>query len=358
MSKTYRLAVIGGDGTGPEVIQEALKVLGAAESAFGFATQRTDYDLGADAYERTGEALPDGVLDELRKVDAILLGAVGARRPDDPVPPGVLERGLLLKIRFELDQYVNLRPIKLFEGVETPIKGKGPDDIDMVVVREATEGLYAGTGGFLRKGTPDEVAIQTSVNTRKGVERVMRYAFETARSRPRKQLLLCAKTNVLTYAHDLWMRVFDEVGKEYADVERSYRHVDALCLLMIQHPEWFDTIVTDNQLGDIVTDLGAAIQGGLGVAASGNLNPEGVSMFEPIGGTAPDFTGQGVINPMAAIGAVQMMLAHLGEAEAAAAVEQAMSATFPRLRGMGAGEMGYSTSEVGDMVAEAVSARA
>ncbi len=352
--RSYRVGVIGGDGTGPEVIREALKVLDAAQDRFGFDTRRTPYDLGADAYERTGEALPDAVLAELQTLDAILLGAVGLRRPDDPIPPGVLERGLLLKMRFELDQYINLRPIKLYPGVPCPVVGKGPEDVDMVVVRENTEGLYAGAGGFFKKGTPDEVALQTSVNTRKGVERVVRYAFELARTRKRKQLTFCGKTNVLTYAHDLWSRTVQEVGEEYPDVTRDYAHVDAICFLFLRNPEWFDVIVTDNQLGDIITDLGAALQGGMGVAASGNLNPEGVSMFEPIGGTAPTFTGQGVINPMAAIGAVQMMLAHLGEREAAAAVEHAMSEVFPRLKGMGAGEMGYSTSEVGDFVAEAV----
>jgi 3-isopropylmalate dehydrogenase len=224
----------------------------------------------------------------------------------------------------------------------------------MVVVRENTEGMYAGAGGFFKKGTPDEVALQTSVNTRKGVERVVRYAFELAQQRPRRKLTFCGKTNVLMYAHDLWNRTFHEVGAEYPDVESDYAHVDAICFWFVQNPEWFDVIVTDNQLGDIITDLGAALQGGMGVAASGNINPEGVSMFEPIGGTAPNFTGQNVINPMAAIGAVQMMLRHLGEAEAADAVDKAMTSVFPQLAGMGAGEMGYSTTQVGDMVAAAV----
>ncbi|MEX0873896.1 MAG: 3-isopropylmalate dehydrogenase [Actinomycetota bacterium] len=351
MGKTYRIAVVPGDGTSPEVIREGLKVLDAAEAQFGFATQRTTYDLGAERYSRTGETLTDGELDELRKMDAIYFGAVGL---PDKVPPGVLERGIILKLRFELDQYINLRPIKLYPGVPCPIKDKGPEDVDFVVVGENTEGLYAGAGGFLKKGTPDEVALQTSINTRKGVERCMRYAYEYARRRPRKKLTFCGKTNVLTYAHDLWQRVFDEVGAEYPDVEKDYEHVDAWCLLAMQSPELFDVIVTDNQLRDIITDLAAVLQGGLGVAASGNLNPEGVSMFEPIGGTAPAFTGKNVINPMAAIGALQMMLAHIGEGDAASSVEAAMAETFLQLKGMGAGEMGYSTSEVGDLVAQRI----
>lgn len=348
---SYRIAVIPGDGTGPEVVAEGLKVLDAAQACFGFTTDRVSYDLGAERYARTGETLPDSVLSELRGCDAIYFGAVGL---PGKVPPGVLERGIILRLRFELDLYVNLRPVKLYPGVPCPIVGKGPEDIDFVVVGENTEGLYSGAGGFLKKDTPDEVALQTSVNTRKGVERCVRYAYELASARERSKLTFCGKTNVLTYAHDLWQRVFDEVGETYPSVERDYKHVDAWCLLAIYAPEQFDVIVTDNQLRDIITDLAAVLQGGLGVAASGNLNPEGVSMFEPIGGTAPDFTGQGVINPMAAIGAAQMMLHHLGETKAAAAVERAMAETFPRLKGMGAGEMGYSTSEVGDMVAATV----
>jgi 3-isopropylmalate dehydrogenase len=350
--KSYRIAVIPGDGTGPEVVREGLKVLDAAESKFGFATERVSYDLGAERYARTGETLPDAVLDELRTMDAIYFGAVGL---PDKVPPGVLERGIILRLRFELDLYVNLRPVKLYPGVPCPIVGKGPEDVDFVVVGENTEGLYAGAGGFFKQGTPDEVALQTSVNTRRGVERCIRYAFDLAQKRDRRKLTFCGKTNVLTYAHDLWQRVFDEVGLEYTDVERDYKHVDAWCLLAIQSPELFDVVVTDNQLRDIITDLAAVLQGGLGVAASGNINPAGVSMFEPIGGTAPSFTGQNVINPMAAIGALQMMLSHLGEVDAASAVERGMAETFPRLKGMGAGEMGYSTAEVGDMVAEGLS---
>lgn len=348
---SYKIAVIPGDGTGPEVVAEGLKVLDTAQARFGFTTERIPYDLGAERYARTGETLPDSVLDELRSVDAIYFGAVGL---PDKVPPGVLERGVILRLRIELDQYINLRPVKLYPGVQCPID-KTPEDIDFVVVGENTEGLYSGVGEFQNKGTPDEVALQTSVNTRRGVERCVRYAYEYTRARDReKKLTFCGKTNVLTYAHDLWDRVFNEVGAEYPDVRRDYKHVDAWCLLAIQAPELFDVVVTDNQLRDIITDLGAALQGGLGVAASGNINPEGVSMFEPVGGTAPEFTGQGVINPMAAIASVQMMLTHLGEVKAAVAVESSMAATFPQLKGMGAGEMGYSTAEVGDMVASGI----
>lgn len=348
---SYRIGVIGGDGTGPEVVLEGLKVLAAAEAAFGFSVERVDYDLGGERYKRTGELVPDSVLDELATLDAIYLGAIG--HPD--VKPGILEQGILLRIRFALDQYINLRPVKLYPNVPTPLADKGPADIDFIVVRENTEGMYSGVGGFLKKGTPDEVAIQTSVNTRRGVERCIRYAFEYTRKRNRKKTLtLCAKTNVLTYAHDLWERTFHEVGAEYPDVQRDYAHVDAICMWFVKNPEWFDVVVTDNQLGDIITDLGAIIQGGMGIAAGGNINPEGVSMFEPIGGSAPKYTGQNVINPMAAIGAIQMLLEVIGEERAATAVEAAMVQTLAKLKGMAAGQMGYSTSEVGDMVAASI----
>lgn len=346
----HRIGVIPGDGIGPQVVDAALAVVRAA----GVELEERRFDIGADRYARDGHVLDDADIEGIRACDAILKGPLGPPIGDTVVPPGTVERGIILRLRFELDQYVNLRPIKLYPGVPCPLRDKGPEDIDMVVVRENTEGIYAGVGGFFKKGTPDEVATQTSVNTRKGVERVVRYAFETARRRPRRKLTLCGKTNVLTYAHDLWHRVFHEVGEEYPDVERDYAHVDAICFWFVNNPEWFDVIVTDNQLGDIITDLGAALQGGMGVAASGNLNPEGVSMFEPVGGTAPQFTGQNVINPMAAIGAVRMLLDHLGESDAASRVDAAMASVFPRLEGMGAGEMGYSTSEVGDMVATAV----
>ncbi len=350
MARSYDIAVIPGDGTGPEVIREGKKVLSALADKFGFKLNFIDYDLGGERYLRTGETLPDSVLEELKKVSAIYLGAIG--HPD--VKPGILERGILLRLRFELDQYINLRPVKLYPGVWTPLKDKGPEDIDFVVVRENTEGLYCGAGGFLRKGTKDEVAIQESINTRKGVERCIRYAFDyTRRRNKKKKLTLCGKTNVLTYAFDLWERVFHEVGEEYPDVQRDYAHVDATCMWMVKNPEWFDVIVTDNMFGDIITDLGAIIQGGMGIAAGGNINPEGVSMFEPIGGSAPKYTGKNVINPLAAICAGGMMLEWLGEEEASQCLEKAvMKVTAEKLKSLSAGKMGYSTSEVGDLVVE------
>jgi len=253
-----------------------------------------------------------------------------------------------------LDQYINLRPVKLYPGVETPLRDKGPEHIDFIVVRENTEGLYTGSGGFLKKGTPDEVAIQESINTRKGVERCIRYAFEYCRKRnKRNKLTLCGKTNVLTYAFDLWERVFHEVGQEYPDIGKDYAHVDAICMWMVKNPEWFDVIVTDNMFGDIITDLGATIQGGMGIAAGGNINPKGISMFEPIGGSAPKYTGKNSINPLAAIMACQMMLDHLGEAEAARLVEKAVMEVIQKnIKSMEAGKMGVSTTEVGDLVAQ------
>ncbi|HOJ21006.1 MAG TPA: 3-isopropylmalate dehydrogenase [Armatimonadota bacterium] len=349
MAKTYNIAVIPGDGTGPEVVAEGLKVLDAAAQRFGFTLAKTSFDFGGDRYLRTGETLPEGAVDDLRRFDAIYLGAIG--HPD--VKPGILEKGILLALRFALDQYINLRPVKLYPNVDTPLKDKGPEDIDFVVVRENTEGLYCGAGGFLKKGTPDEVAVQESINTRKGVERCLRYAFEYTRQRAKRNTLtLCGKTNVLTYAFDLWARAFQEIGeRDYPDIKREYAHVDATCMWMVKNPEWFDVIVTDNMFGDIITDLGAMIQGGMGIAAGGNINPEGVSMFEPIGGSAPKYTGQGVINPLAAIAAGQMMLETLGEKEAAAKVEQGIVHTLSKLKSLSAGKMGYSTSEVGDMVA-------
>jgi 3-isopropylmalate dehydrogenase len=348
----YKIAVIPGDGTGPEVTTEAVKVLAAAAKRSGFTYETTHFDFGGDRYLRTGEVLPESAVKDLSGFDAILLGAIG--HPD--VRPGILEKGILLRLRFELDLYINLRPVKLYEGVDTPLKDKGPEHIDFVVVRENTEGLYAGAGGTLKRGTADEVAVQESINTRKGVERCLRYAFEYTRKRNRrKTLTLCGKTNVLTYAFDLWERAFHEVGQaDYADIKRDYAHVDATCMWMVKNPEWFDVIVTDNMFGDIITDLGAMIQGGMGIAAGGNINPETVSMFEPIGGSAPKYTGQGVINPMAAIAAGQMMLVHLGEADAAAHVDTAISHVLSKkLTSMQAGKMGYTTSQVGDLVADA-----
>src|SRR5512136_930140 len=349
----YKIAVIGGDGTGPEVIREGLKVLEAANRKFGIKMEFTHFDFGGDRYLRTGEVLPESAASDLRKFDAIYLGAIG--HPD--VKPGILEKGILLKLRFELDQYINLRPIKLYPNVDTPLKDKKPEDIDFVVVRENTEGLYVGAGGCMRKGTPDEVAIQTSINTRKGVERCIRYALDYARKRnKRKTLTLCGKTNVLTFAFDLWERTFHEVGeKDFPDIKREYAHVDATTMWMVKNPEWFDVIVTDNMFGDIITDLGAMVQGGMGIASGGNINPSGVSMFEPIGGSAPKYTGKNVINPLAAIGAGMMMLETLGEDKAAAQVETAMVGVMQKMKSMSAGKMGYSTTEIGDMVAEAAS---
>jgi len=348
--KSYRIGVIGGDGTGPEVIHEGRKVLEVAAQKHAFKIEWVDYDLGGERYKRTGEILPDGVLAELRKLDAIYLGAIG--HPD--VKSGILEKGLLLRLRFELDQYINLRPVKLYPNVDTPLKDKKPEDIDFVVVRENTEGLYAGAGGTLRKGTPHEVATQESINTRFGVERCLRYAFELTQKRnKRNKLTLCGKTNVLTFAFDLWERTFYEVAKEYPSIQTDYAHVDATTMWMVKNPEWFDVIVTDNLFGDIITDLGAMIQGGMGIAAGGNINPHGVSMFEPIGGSAPKYTGQNIINPLAAICAGGMLLEVIGEQQAGQAVEQAVVKllTSGKMKSLAAGKMGLSTTEVGDLVA-------
>ena len=352
MSKTYNIAVLPGDGTGPEVVREAIKVLDAAATKYAFKLNYETYDYGGDRFLRTDEVLPENAADDLRKFDAILLGAIG--HPD--VKPGILEKGILLKLRFDLDQYINLRPVKLYPSVDTPLKDKGPADIDYVVVRENSGGIYTGTGGFSRKGTTDEVAVQSMVYTHEQVARCLRYAFEYTRRRAKDNTLaLCGKTNVLTYVYDLWERVFHDIGEsEFNEIRRDYYHVDATCMWMVKNPEWFDVIVTDNMFGDIITDLGAITQGGMGIAAGGNINPEGVSMFEPIGGSAPKYTDQNVINPLACICAGQMMLETLGEMDAAAAVESAVTSTTPKLKSMQAGGMGYSTTEVGDLVAETV----
>jgi 3-isopropylmalate dehydrogenase len=342
---SHRVGVIRGDGTGPEVVGEGLKVLRAVRD--GFEVELVDFDLGAERFLRTGELLPGEELDRLKGCGAILLGAVG----DPRVRPGILERDLLLRIRFELDQYVNLRPIVRYPGVQTLVPSHAEGDVDMVVVRENSEGLYTGGGGFHRKGTPHEVAVQESINTRHGVERIVRYAFELARSR-RNKLTLVHKTNVLTFAGDLYQRVVDEVGAEYGEVERDYVHVDAACIYLLDWPARFDVIVTDNMFGDIITDLGAMIQGGMGIAAGGNINPEGVSMFEPIGGTAPDHRGKGTINPLAAIGALEMMLRQLDETAAADRVDRGIRLATSKMTSMRAGEMGFTTSEVGDLVVE------
>jgi 3-isopropylmalate dehydrogenase len=346
--KTYKIAVIPGDGTGPEVIREGLKVLKAASQKFGFKYQTTDYDFGGERYLRTKEVLPKTAVKELKTFDAIYLGAIG--HPD--VKPGILEKGILLKLRFDLDQYINLRPVKLYDERFCPLKNKTPKDIDFVVVRENSEGLYKGLGEFQNKGKKNEVAIQISHNTRKGIERCIRYAFEyTQKKRKRKELTLCGKTNVLTYAFDLWERTFYEVAREYPDVKTQYTHVDATTMWFVKNPEWFDVIVTDNMFGDIITDLAAMIQGGMGIAAGGNINPQGVSMFEPIGGSAPKYTGKNVINPLAAICAGSMLLDQLGEQTAAQAIESSViSVVREKLKDLAAGKMGYSTSEVGDLV--------
>ena len=350
----YKIGVIGGDGTGPEVVKEGLKVLNAVSDKHDIKFEFTHYDFGGERYLKTGEVLPDSAIEEFKKLDAIYLGAIG--HPD--VKPGILEKGLLLKLRFALDQYINLRPVKLYPGVDTPLKDKSPEDIDFTVVRENTEGLYAGAGGTLKKGTADEVAIQESINTRKGVERCLRYAFEYCRKRNKgNKLTLCGKTNVLTFAFDLWERAFYEVAKEYSDIKTDYAHVDATCMWMVKNPEWFDVIVTDNMFGDIITDLGAMIQGGMGIAAGGNINPDegGTSMFEPIGGSAPKYTGKNVINPMAAICAGGMMLEHLGESKAADDIEKAVIKVVQNdMKSLSAGKMGHTTTEIGDLVAKEV----
>ena len=351
-----KIAVIGGDGTGPEVTQEAIKVLDAVSKLEGFTYETTDFDFGGERYLKTGDILPDGAVDALKQHDAIYLGAVG--HPD--VPPGVLEKGLLLELRFQLDQYINLRPVKLYPGVETPLAGKTPEDIDFVVVRENTEDMYAGIGGFLKKGTADEVASQTAIYTRKGCERCLRWAFEFTQKRNNskgKRLTLVAKTNVLTFGHDLWWRTYQEVAKDYPDVEADYNHVDACCMWMVKNPEYYDVIVTTNMFGDIITDLGAMIQGGMGVAAGGNINPDegGTSMFEPMGGSAPKYTGQNVINPIAAISAMAMLLEQSGQPSAGGRVLRAVEhVTGTKMKSQAAGRMGHSTTEVGDLVVAAL----
>jgi 3-isopropylmalate dehydrogenase len=352
MPRSYRIGVIPGDGTGPEVVAQGLEVLAAVGDRCGFAAELVPYDLGGERYLRTGETLPDSVLDEFRRLDAIYLGAIG--HPD--VPPGVLEREVLLRIRFELDQYVNLRPVQALPGVSLPLATVQPDDIDMVFVRENSEGPYAGAGGFHRKGTGEEVALQESVNTRRGVERCVRFAFDKSREAGRRRhVTLVHKTNVLNYAGDLWARTFGAVAAEYPDVRTAYSHVDAACVYLLEDPARFDVVVTDNLFGDVLTDLAAVLQGGMGVAAGANLNPEGVSMFEPIGGTAPDHAGRGTINPIAAIAALRLMLETLGESDAAARVDAGIRFAVSKMASMRAGQMGFTTSEVGDLVVEGAS---
>ena len=365
------IGVIAGDGVGPEVVGEALAVLEAVGGGGGGPRPEVvPFDIGGERYLRTGEVLPESVVADLRKCDAILLGAVG----DPRVAPGILEKGLLLKLRFDFHQYINLRPVRLYPGVTTPIKGKGPDDIDMVVVRENNEDLYVGAGGFTRKGTPEEVAIQTSINTRVGVERCLRYAFDLARSRAATRpfrglsaadrgkgftgrVTMVAKTNVLTFAHDLWQRAFDEVARDYPEIQPDYQHVDACCMRMVVDPGRFDVIATTNMFGDIITDLGAVLQGGMGLAASGNLNPlrTAPSMFEPVHGSAPDIAGKGVANPIAAIFSVAMLLDHLGSTAPAEVIRRAvakvLAAPGPKTPDLGGDA---TTAAVGRAVLEAL----
>lgn len=366
--KTYNIAVIPGDGIGPEVVAEGLKVLQTVADKYKFKINTKKFNYGGAHYLKTGEVLPDSAMKEFKNFDVIYLGAVG--HPD--VKPGILERGILLKLRFDFEQYINLRPVCLYENVETPIKNKKPEDIDYIVVRENTGDVYTGQGEFRNKGTADEVATQVMIYSRMQVERCVRYAFELTKQRHKEnswrgltpeelkagfigKITLCGKSNVLTYVFDLWDRVFNSVAKEYPQIKTDYVHVDAMCIYMIESPERFDTIVTTNMFGDIITDLAAVTQGGMGVAPSGNINPKGVSMFEPVHGSAPQFTGKGVINPIAAIATIKLMLDYLGEPKAAASVEKAMTTVIKKMNSMLVGKMGYSTSQIGDMVVEALS---
>ncbi|OGS38667.1 MAG: 3-isopropylmalate dehydrogenase [Elusimicrobia bacterium RIFOXYD2_FULL_34_30] len=353
MAKKYKIGVLPGDGVGPEIIREGLKVMEVACKKTDVKYELINYDFGGDRYLKTGEILPDSAIPEFRKLDAIYLGAIG--HPD--VKPGILEKGLLLRTRFELDQYINLRPVVLYPGVYTPIKGKEPKDINFVVVRENTEGAYSGTGGVFKKDTEDEIATQLDINTYKGVERCVRYAFELAKKRKAKNTItLVDKANVLTYAGDLWQRVFYKMGEEYPDLKKEHAFVDATCMWFVKNPEWFDVIVTNNIFGDIITDLAAVVQGGLGVAAGGNINPKGVSMFEPIHGSAPKYTGKNVINPIATIAAGAMMMDVLGETKTAELIDNSVRNILSsgKIKSMDAGKMGFSTSEVGDLIAKGI----
>lgn len=349
--KHYDIAVLPGDGTGPEVVEEGKKALEAAGKRFDISFSFKTFNYGGDRFLSTGKTITDAEIDELKEFKAIYLGAIG--HPD--VAPGILEVGILLRLRFAMDQYINLRPVKLYPGIDTPLKNKEPEDIDLVVVRENTGGLYTGHGGVSRKGTPHEIATQVMVYDRQMVDRCLKYSFELAEERKKEgkpgKLTLVSKTNVLTYVGDLWYRAFMEMKDDYPEIETDYNHIDAACMWLVKNPEWYDVMVINNMFGDIITDLGAMIQGGMGIAAGGNINPDGASMFEPIGGSAPKYTGMNVINPLAAIEAARMMLKHLGEAEAARAVEEAVSDTCTKIKSLGAGKMGYSTSEVGDLVA-------
>jgi len=354
MAKTYNIAVMPGDGTGPEVVAEGLKVLKVAAAKNDVSFNFQEFDFGGERYKKTGETLPDSAIEEFKKFNAIYLGAIG--HPD--VKPGILEQGILLKLRFALDQYINLRPVKLYPNVETPLKDKGPDQIDFVVIRENSGGIYTGMGGVMQKGTQNEIATQVMVYSRPVVDRCLKYAYELTRKRNKKKMLtLVHKNNVLTQCGDLWVRAHKEMGdKFYTDIKQDYAHVDATTMWFVKNPEFFDVIVTENLFGDIITDLGAMIQGGMGIAAGGNINPEGVSMFEPIGGSAPKYTGLNVINPMAAIGAAAMMMDTLGESKIAASIENAMVDALKtgKIKSMSAGKMGMGTKELGDFVASLV----
>lgn len=365
-----KIGIIGGDGTGPEVIAEAVKALEALSKIYDFRFDYDELNYNGTRYIEEGKLLTDEECEGLKNYDAILLGAIG----HTDVKPGILEKEILLKMRFDLDQYINLRPIKLYENVDSPLKNIKPQDIDYLVVRENTGGLYTGEGSFSSKGTQDEIAIQKMIYTRKQVERCITFAYDQAVKRNQEtpwrgltksdieagytgKVTLCGKTNVLTYVYDLWERVFHEIGEEYPTIKRDYVHVDAVCIYMVDSPQRFDVIVTGNMFGDIITDLAAITQGGLGVAPGGNLNPEGVSMFEPIGGTAPDFTGKNQINPIAAIGASQLMLEHLEYVDAAKALQEAIQDVILKMASQVAAKMGYSTTEIGDLIVSALKTR-
>lgn len=351
MSKTYSIAVIPGDGIGPEVVKQGLRVLERVAAIEGFSVATTRYPFGADHYLKTQEVLPDSAFEEIRGQQAILLGAIG----DPRVPVGYLEFGIIARMRFGLDLYVNLRPVKLYAEHLCPLKDKTPADVDFIVVRENTEDAYAGMYGFFKKGTPDEIATQEILFTRKGVERVIRYAFELCRARgKRKKLTLVDKANAVR-AMDLWTRTFAEVGSEYPDIQREHAYIDAATMWCVKNPEWFDTVVTSNMFGDILTDLAAMVQGGLGIAASGNLHPGRVSLFEPIHGSAPKYTGKNVANPLATVMAVSMMLDYLGEARGARRIEDAVTGLLQskRIPSLGS-DSGLKTDEIGDLVLESL----
>lgn len=361
--KNYKIAVIPGDGIGPEVIREGLKVLDAVSKKYRFQISPASFNFGGERYLKTGEVLSDAEIAELKKFDAIYLGAIGHPQ----VKPGLLEKGILLKLRFDLDLYVNLRPVKLYANVKTPIKNKKPKDIDYLVFRENTGDVYMGVGEFKNKGGANEVAVQQMIYSREQVERCVRFAFEYLKNRHQKKpwtgltekekrqgfagkLTLCGKTNVLTYVFDLWERVFHEAAKDYPMIKTDYVHVDAICIYMIEDPARFNGIVTSNMFGDIITDLAAVTQGGMGVAASANINPRGVSMFEPVHGTAPSFAGKNIINPIASILTAMMMMRYLTEEKAARNIETSVQKVLKKMKSMLAGKMGYTTSQVGDLV--------